>query len=224
MSGRMTTPTCGGGAGAAYAAENSLPSAAVRVRVPRSATSPERGGAGGRLSWSWHMPGFYRRPARSTRSGLLDVREHARVATERGGRDLAADLGEPAELAVGLLDQRVQQHLVDPLVDLGGDAQRLEATALAPHGRGEELELDQVAQRRPAEQVPVQLEPARLLGEPHGDLLVLPHRQAQRPRGGGQVGLLLPQLVEQLPQALLVGAALVHADHPADQLDAAGRG
>src|SRR4051812_24741556 len=101
MSGRMTTPTCGGGAGAGEAAENSLPSAAVSVRVPRSATSPEGGGAGGRLSWSWHMSGFYRRLLRSTRSGLLDVREHGRVATERGGSDLAADVGEPAELAVG---------------------------------------------------------------------------------------------------------------------------
>src|SRR3954451_12104303 len=56
MSGRITTPTRASAAGAAKAAATCVPSGTVSVRVPRSATSPVRGGAGGRLSWSWHMP------------------------------------------------------------------------------------------------------------------------------------------------------------------------
>src|SRR3712207_7737897 len=63
MSGRITTPTRGVSAGIATAAEKSVPSAAVRVSVPRSATSPMRGGAGGRLSGSWHMLLVLPRPA-----------------------------------------------------------------------------------------------------------------------------------------------------------------
>src|SRR5215211_2099744 len=100
MSGRITTPTCAGSAGSATAAEKSLPSAAVSVRVPRSATSPERGGAGGRLSWSWHMPRVYLRPARSARSGVGDAGQHVRVAAEQLCGDLPADVGEPAVLPV----------------------------------------------------------------------------------------------------------------------------
>src|SRR3954447_19605877 len=141
MSGSTTTPTRGSAAGAAYAAENAVPSAAVRVSVPRSATSPVRGGAGGRLSWSWHMPRVL--PPRSVRRFPRGVG----VTPEDLRGDLAAGVGQPVVLAVGLVDQPVEFGPVEPAVGLGHLAQGLEAAALGPHRRGEELELDQVRQR-----------------------------------------------------------------------------
>src|SRR4051812_26467011 len=109
MSGRTTTPTRGGSAGAAYAAEKSVPSAAVSVRTPRSATSPVRGGAGGRLSWSWHMsavlpPDGGGRPAGSAARCLVG---RARVPAEHPCGDLAARVSEPVVLLVRLRDEAV---------------------------------------------------------------------------------------------------------------------
>src|SRR5215218_8375227 len=99
MSGSTTTPARASPAGAAKAAENSVPSAAVSVRVPRSATSPVRGGAGGRLSWSWHMPTVVQR------ASVGRLRRGCRVAAEGPGGHLAAGPGDPLVLPVGLLDQ-----------------------------------------------------------------------------------------------------------------------
>src|SRR3954470_980080 len=137
MSGRITTPARASAAGAAKAAANSVPSAAVSVRVPRSATSPVRGGAGGRLSWSWHMPGVLppaglrRRPrVHSVLAGLVGS---LGASAEDGGGDVPAGVGQPVVLPIGLLDQPVQLGLVQPVLDLGDLAQRLEAAALATH-------------------------------------------------------------------------------------------
>src|SRR3954469_11112186 len=100
MSGSTTTPTRASSAGAAYAAENRVPSAEVRVSVPRSATSPVRGGAGGRLSWSWHMPTVLP-PAPGARApgpSAVDARSQAcspwlsRLRSPRYGPTVAVDL------------------------------------------------------------------------------------------------------------------------------------
>src|SRR5215212_2893418 len=143
MSGRITTPTCAGSAGSATAAEKSVPSAAVRVRVPRSATSPMRGGAGGRLSGSWHMVPFYRDRGGGTARGSALVAAGGGLgrSPEHLGGHLAAGLGEPEVLAVGLVDQPVELRRGQPGLDLRDDPQRLEAAALGAHARGEELEL-----------------------------------------------------------------------------------
>src|SRR3954471_800152 len=175
MSGSTTTPTRASSAGAAYAAENWVPSAEVRVSVPRSATSPLRGGAGGRLSWSWHMasvlpPGSVGRLLR----GLRYAAEHLR-------RDLPAGVGQPLVLPVGLADEPVQLGLVQPRLDLGDLAQGLEAAALAPHCRGQELELDQVRQRRAVQQPAVELGAGELLAQPQRRLLVAAHGETERP-------------------------------------------
>src|SRR3954468_19821723 len=108
MSGSTTTPTRASSAGAAYAAENAVPSAEVSVSVPRSATSPDRGGAGGRLSWSWHMPTVL--PRRSVRHLLRRLGP----AAEDGGGHVAASTGQPVVLTVRLVDEPVQLHLVQP--------------------------------------------------------------------------------------------------------------
>src|SRR4051794_3713358 len=152
MSGSTTTPTRGSSAGAAYAAENAVPSRAVRVSVPRSATSPDRGGAGGRLSWSWHMPAGLPAPCpvRAPGAGLLEGGHRRGVAAEELGRDLPAHAGQPLVLPVCLRDQPVEEDLVDPGIDLGSNPERLEPAALAADAGGQELELEQVRQRRPA--------------------------------------------------------------------------
>src|SRR3954464_8043608 len=121
MSGSTTTPTRGSSAGAAYAAENAVPSAEVSVSVPRSATSPDRGGAGGRLSWSWHMPSVLPpvRPVRApggqppavppgpapggSAPGALAGRRGTPAEHPRG--HLATRLGQPLVLLVGLADE-----------------------------------------------------------------------------------------------------------------------
>src|SRR4051795_2630208 len=136
MSGSTTTPTRASSAGAAYAAENGVPSAEARVSVPRSATSPDRGGAGGRLSWSWHMPSVLPRvcPGRAPGSGRGSVAGglagRFRPAAEHPRRGLSPRLGQPLVLLVGLVDQPLEQRLVDPVVGLGHLAQGLEAGAL----------------------------------------------------------------------------------------------
>src|ERR1700709_2122847 len=131
MSGRITTAVRGCSAGAAYAAEKSVPSAAVRVRTPRSATSPERGGAGGRVSWSWHVPAFYRsawrsapRAAGSVPRGLAG---RLRPAAEHLADDLPPRLGQPLVLRVGLRDESVEQCGIERGFDVGDPAQRLRA-------------------------------------------------------------------------------------------------
>src|SRR3954471_7515907 len=116
MSGRITTPTRASAAGAAKAAATCVPSGTVSVRVPRSPTSPVRGGAGGRLSWSWHMPGVL--PPRGL-AGRLGP------AAPDFGRDLAPGLGEPLVLLVGLPDQPVELGGVEPRIHVGQLAQRL---------------------------------------------------------------------------------------------------
>src|SRR4051794_19273340 len=175
MSGSTTTPTRASSAGAAYAAENAVPSAEVSVSVPRSATSPVRGGAGGRLSWSWHMPSVLPPGSVGRLSRGVGV-----PAEDRGG-DLAPGLGQPVLLAVGLVDQPVQLRLVQPIVDLGDFPERLEAAALGPDRGGEELELDEVRQRGATQQPAVELGPRELLAHPERRLLVPANREAQRP-------------------------------------------
>src|SRR3954469_13756426 len=101
MSGRTTTPTGGGSAGAAYAAEKSVPSAAVSVRTPRSATSPRRGGAGGRLSWSWHMRPVLLADGRARAVSPSAVGGSVRwlgFPAEHPGGHLPAGVGQPAVL------------------------------------------------------------------------------------------------------------------------------
>src|SRR4051794_32049050 len=102
MSGRTTTPTRACTAGRAYAAENRLPSAAVRVRPARSPTAAVRGGAGGRLSWSWHTapvlpPGAVPRAAGRSVAGHLAG--GLRTAAEDRRGDLATRLGQPLVLS-----------------------------------------------------------------------------------------------------------------------------
>src|SRR3954451_12916767 len=145
MSGSTTTPTRASSAGAAYAAENSVPSAEVRVSVPRSATSPIRGGAGGRLSWSWHMPTVLPpvRPVRAPGSAAGDLAGRLGPAAEHPRGHLAARLGEPRVLFVGLPDEPFQQFLVDAVVGLGDLAEGLEPGPLAEHRGRDELELDE---------------------------------------------------------------------------------
>ena len=203
-----------------------MPSAEVRVRVPRSATSPVRGGAGGRLSWSWHMPRFYRRPPSRPPGQPSAASSAARVAAEHLGGDLAAGLGSQSYCRLAWLDEPVELAGVQPRVDLGDLAQRLEAAALAPDGRGEELELDQVAtavsgdSRRPLSLARESFSPTH-----SGHLLVLAGPGSPAPRIERlQRGLLLAQLAEQLLERPLVVGRPVLAEHPADQLDAAGRG
>src|SRR3954447_17814142 len=126
--------------------------------MPRSATSPLRGGAGGRLSSSWHMCWFYRATSgRARRAAQLPAAASAgpgspsktRDATSRqdAGRPFGAGVGQPVVLLVGLGDQPVEQGGVQPTVDGGQLAQGLEAGALGQHRGGDELELDQVAER-----------------------------------------------------------------------------
>src|SRR3954471_3797801 len=173
MSGRITTPTRAFPAGAAKAAEKSVPSAEVRVRTPRSATSPVRGGAGGRLSWSWHMPRFYRRPDLPAHSGAGGVPRGLGVPAEDGRGHLAPGLGQPGVLPVGLVDQPVEELAVHPAIDFGQHPEGLEPGPLGEHGRGDELELHEIAERRTGEQAAVQLPPRQLLRDPRADLLVL---------------------------------------------------
>src|SRR5215211_5174912 len=184
MSGRITTPTCAGSAGSATAAEKSVPSAAVSVRTPRSPTSPLRGGAGGRLSWSWHTAG----------SAVRGRIGGARVAAEDLRRDLPPGVGQPLVLLVGLGDQPAQERGVQPGLGLCEGAQRLEPGPLGEHRGGDELELDEVAERRAGEQVAVQLRPGQLLADPGRELLVLADRNAQTRHGAAQRGPLLAQL------------------------------
>src|SRR3954452_5466661 len=155
MSGRITTPAPGLVAGSAYAAEKRVPSAAVRVVNPRSATSPLRGGAGGRLSWSWHMGRFYRPAPRRARRAVAPGRRSVagglargfRPAAEDAGRHLATCLRQPLVLPVGLVDQPLHQPGIDTAIDLGDLAQGLETGPLEQDGVGDELELDQIAER-----------------------------------------------------------------------------
>jgi hypothetical protein len=66
-------------------------------------------------------------------------------------------------LLVGLGDQPVEQGGVQPRLDLGDLAERLEPGPLPQDRRGDELELDEVRQRRAGQQPAVELEPRRLL-------------------------------------------------------------
>src|SRR3954452_1961495 len=225
MSGSTTTPTRGSSAGAAYAAENAVPSAEVSVSVPRSATSPDRGGAGGRLSWSWHMPKVLPpvRPVRAPGSAAGDLAGRLGPPAEDPRGHLTARLGQPLVLLVRLADEPVQQFLVDPVVDLGDLAQGLEAGPLAEHGGRDELELDQVRQRRAGQQPAVELQPRDLLPQPGGHLLVLADRDAERLHRRQQRRLLLAQFAEQLLEVRFERLAAVRVQHAADQLDAAGR-
>src|ERR1700712_1360184 len=116
MSGNSTIPARASVAGAANAAENGVPSAEVRVRTPRSTTSPIRGGAGGRLSWSWHIPAFLPL-TEDVVPGAPPGRR--RVAAEDARGHLTARLREPFVLLVGLHDEPVEQLGVDPPIHLG---------------------------------------------------------------------------------------------------------
>src|SRR3954463_14665480 len=113
MSGSSTMPTRAAPAGAAYAAATSVPSVEVRVSVPRSATSPLLGGAGGRLSVSWHMPRFYRGGRPAARSGVGGGVGRSGGPAEDAGGALAAAVAQPVVLLVGLRDEPLEQPPVD---------------------------------------------------------------------------------------------------------------
>ena len=82
-------------------------------------------------------------------------------------------------LLVGVGDAPVEQRGVQPPVGRRDRPQRLETGPLGEHRRRDELELDEIAERRPGQQVPVELRPRQLLADPRGHLLVLADRHAR---------------------------------------------
>ena len=97
------------------------------------------------------------------------------------------------------------------------------ASCLAFHAKPQHLELFQAAQRGPAEQPAVELEPGRLLGSPGGAEFVVTDRQPEDGHEVEQRPAVLGDLRRQPLQGHPLSGIVVRAGHPAGQLHPASR-